>query len=52
MWYLWGKREGENNTENLGVVWKIIVKFILKKYNEMVWSGFIWHRISKTGGLK
>jgi hypothetical protein len=52
MWHLWGKREEENDTENLGVLWKIIVKLIVKKCNEMVWSGYIWHRISKSGVLK
>jgi len=52
MWHLRGKREGENHRENLGDVWKIILKLILKKCNEMVWSGFIWHRINKSGGFK
>jgi hypothetical protein len=52
MWHLWGKREEENNTENLGVVWNITEKSNLKKYNEMARSGFIWQRISKSVGLK
>jgi len=52
MWHLWRKREEENDTENLGVVWKIIVKLNLKKCNEMMWSRFIWHMLSKIGGLK
>jgi hypothetical protein len=51
MWHLRGKRKEENHRENLGVVWKIILKLILKKCNEM-WSGFIWHRINKSGGFK
>jgi hypothetical protein len=47
-----GEKGRRKDTENLSVVWKIIVKLNLKKCNEMVWSGFFWHRISKSGGLK
>jgi len=51
MWHLWGKKGRRKDTENLGVVWNVIIKLNLKKCNEMVWCGFIWHTISKNGGL-
>jgi hypothetical protein len=28
-----------------------ILKWVLKKHNDMRWGGFIWLRIRKSGGL-
>jgi hypothetical protein len=37
--------------ENVNVGWKIILKFILDKYYEVVWTGIIRLRIGSSGGL-
>jgi hypothetical protein len=36
---------------DLDVDGKIILKLILKKYNERVLTGFIWLRIGTNGGV-
>jgi len=39
MQLLVGKSEGGENLEHLGVVWRIILKWIFKEYDEMgAWS--------------
>jgi hypothetical protein len=41
-----GRPEGRNHLEDTGVDWRIILKWIFKK-----WTGFIWVRIGTGGGL-
>jgi hypothetical protein len=33
------------------VEWRITVKQVLQKYDGRVWSGLIWMRIGKSGGI-
>jgi len=62
MWQVWrrgqlhtgswfGDRRESDSWENLGVDEKIILKRIFKKRNGEIWTGFIWLRIRKGGGL-
>jgi hypothetical protein len=44
-------RKPEDRLEDLCIAGKIILKWILKKFNGMSWTGFIWLRIGKTGRL-
>jgi hypothetical protein len=37
--------------EDLGVDGKILLEWILEKYGEKVWTGFMWLRIGTSGGL-
>jgi len=37
--------------EDLGRDGKITLKRILKRHDGKVWTGFIWIRIGKSGGL-
>jgi hypothetical protein len=46
-----GKIEGRNNSEDLGVDGWIILEWILGKYGENVWTGFICLRIGTSDGL-
>jgi hypothetical protein len=43
--------KGRGNSEDLGVDGKIILKWILRKQDAGVWTGFIWLRIGTRGGL-
>jgi len=40
-----------DHSEDLGVRRKIILKYILEKQGENVWTGFIWIRIEINGRL-
>jgi hypothetical protein len=37
--------------ENLGTDERILLRWILKKYEARVYTGFIWLRIGTSGGL-
>jgi len=44
-------RKFEDHLEDLCIAGKIILKWIIKKFNGMSWTGFICLRIRKTGRL-
>jgi hypothetical protein len=44
-----GRRRGKNHLVDLGVDGRIILIFILKKWNGEAWTGLTWFRI-RTGG--
>jgi hypothetical protein len=46
-----GKPEGKDQSENLGIDGRIILKWILGKEGWRVWIGFMWLRIGTVGGL-
>jgi hypothetical protein len=46
-----GKPQGKNHSEDLDVDEKMILKCIVGKQGEKVWTGFIWCRIGASGGL-
>jgi hypothetical protein len=46
-----GNPEEKDNLEGTGVDERIILKWILKKYDGRVWTGFIWLRIRAGSGL-
>jgi len=37
--------------QNLGVDGRVTLEWILVKYGEKVWTGWIWPRIGTSGGL-
>jgi hypothetical protein len=40
-----------DHLEELGLDWKIILKWIFKKWDGKVWAGLIWNRTG-TGGRR
>jgi hypothetical protein len=42
--------QGSDHSEDLGVDEKIILEWILGKYDGKVWTGFLWLRIGTSGG--
>jgi hypothetical protein len=44
-------RKERDHQEELDVCGRIILRWILEKQYGMVWTGFIWLRISTSGGL-
>jgi len=47
---LFGKLNRRDYTENLGIDDRMILESIVGKYGENLWTGFIWLRISTSGG--
>jgi hypothetical protein len=41
----------KHQQEDLGASWRIILKWILEKYNGIAWAMFIWLPIAVTGWL-
>jgi hypothetical protein len=44
-----GKPEGKTTSEDQGVDWRTILKWILGKWRWRVWIEFIWLRIGTSG---
>jgi hypothetical protein len=62
MWQEWGRREmhirywwenqkERDHWEDVDVGGKMIVKWILEKYDRVEWTGLIWLRIGTSGRL-
>jgi len=45
-----GKPEGNRPLGRPGVDWKIILRWIFRKWDVVGWTGLIWLRIGKGGG--
>jgi hypothetical protein len=43
--------KGRNHSEDLGIDWRIILEWILKKQVGRVWTGFIWLRTGISSGV-
>jgi len=46
-----GNMKERANLEDLSVDGTVILKCVLKEHNGMAWSGFIWLKTGKSGGL-
>jgi hypothetical protein len=46
-----GKPEGKNHLEDRDIDWRIIIKWICKKWDVWAWTGLIWLRIGTGGEL-
>jgi hypothetical protein len=46
-----GKSEGKRPVGALDVGGRIILKWIVEKYDGVVWIGFVWLSIGISGGL-
>jgi hypothetical protein len=44
----WARKQ-RHHVEDLGIDGRVVLKCILKKLSEMVWTAFIWARIGNTG---
>jgi hypothetical protein len=47
--FWWGDLRERGHLEDLGLDGRIILKYILKKWDGKTWTGLIWLRI-RTGG--
>jgi hypothetical protein len=43
----WGNLKERDHLEDLGVNWRIILKWMLNKYGGFTWIGFIWQTKDK-----
>jgi hypothetical protein len=46
-----GKREGNDHLENLSIGGKIILNWVIEKYDGVVWIALIWLRVGTSGRL-
>jgi hypothetical protein len=49
--FWWGNLKGKGHLEDPGVVWRIILKRIFRKWDVGAWTRLIWLRIGTYGGL-
>jgi hypothetical protein len=40
-----------DHLEDLGIDWRIILKWILKKYDGWIQTAYMWHSTDTSGGL-
>jgi hypothetical protein len=51
MGYWWESLKERDHYEDLGVRGRIILRWILERWDGVVWTGMIWLRIGTGGGL-
>jgi hypothetical protein len=49
--YWWEGQMDRDHYKGLDVGGRIILKFILKKHDRVIWTGFIWLRIGTSDGV-
>ena len=47
----WGDLKERDHLEDLGVDWRIILKWVFRKWDGETWTGLIWIWIETGGGL-
>jgi hypothetical protein len=47
----WERKKQIDRYEDQDVVGRIILKWALKRWNGVLWTGFIWLMIGTSGGL-
>jgi hypothetical protein len=50
-WFWWGNLKERGHLGDLGVNWRIILKWIFRKWDVGIWTGLIWFRMWTGGGL-
>ena len=62
MWHVWetgeihtglwlGDLSEGDRLEGVGIVWRVILKWISRQWDVRTWTGLIWLRIETGGGL-
>jgi hypothetical protein len=49
--FWWENQKVRHHQEDLEIGGRIILKWIVEKYDGVVWTGLIWHMIGTSGGL-
>ena len=50
-WFLCGNIHETNDSEDLDLSGRVILKWVFQKYDGGVWNGLIWLRMGISGGL-
>jgi hypothetical protein len=46
--FLWESQKERDHWENLDVGWRIMLRWILDRSDDVVWTGLIWLRIGTS----
>jgi hypothetical protein len=49
--FWWESQKERNYQQDLDVRGRIILKLVLEKWDELIWTGLIWVRVGSSGGL-